>query len=506
MRISSLANSLIFAAPDRRIVALAVPCIILAAYLLGGEVWLLVTSVVLPVPFLLRSTTSRPGPAPADRDGLTGFLVAAAFDQAVDQKLDGLGRRGQITAAFFIEIDGFSQLRARYGDNAAEEVLKAAARRISTAVRSTDIIARVGDARFAICLQPVQLLDLETCLQLAGRMQTALEEPVSLQTVSIHPTCCIGFCLSSRLPKVSGAALGAAAQMALDEARMAGLSSVRAYQAGLRRRAASRRRNDRDASQALEKGQIHAWFQPQVSAATGRITGFEALARWEHPQRGIVPPVEFLPVLQKNGQLEKLAGRMLFQSLSAFKEWRRGGWDVPLIGVNFSGDELHNPSLVDKIRWELDRFSVPPECFSVEVLESVIAGRPNDIVVRNVNGLAALGCHIDLDDFGTGHSSIASIRRFHVARLKIDRSYVTRVDQDLDQQRMVSAIITMANQLGLETLAEGVETAAEQVMLRQLGCAHVQGYGIGRPMTFEDSFAWMRDYTNAQRLPGKTAP
>ncbi len=245
---------------------------------------------------------------------------------------------------------------------------------------------------------------------------------------------------------------------------------------------------------SLEKGQIHAWFQPQVCAGTGKITGFEALARWEHPKRGTVPPMDFLPALQESGQLEHLASRMLFQSLSALKEWRRAGWKVPRVAVNFSGDELHNPSLVDKIRWELDRFSIQPECFSVEVLESVIAGTPNDIVVRNVNGLAALGCQIELDDFGTGHSSISSIRRFHVSRLKIDRSYVTRVDQDLEQQRMVSAIVSMANQLGLETLAEGVETAGEYAMLRQLGCAHIQGYGIGHPMAFEDTFDWMSKY------------
>ncbi|WP_372884364.1 putative bifunctional diguanylate cyclase/phosphodiesterase [Shimia sp.] len=492
MHISELAKSITAHRPDRRLVALAVPCVILTAYLLGGEIWLLLTSLLLPLPLLLRPAGQRSAARAPGRDGLTGFLVAAAFAPAAEERLCGHRRRGLATAVFQVELDGFSTLRTRHGDSAAEAVLKASARRLSAALRSTDIIARAGDARFAVCLDPVSRLDAETCLQLAGRLQARLEQPVALQTVSIHPTASIGYCLSAQLSRATGPSLAEAAQMALEDARIAGPSSVRAYRARLRRRAAARRRSDDEACQALEKGQIHAWFQPQVSTVSGRVTGFEALARWHHPERGIVPPAGFLEALQKAGQLERLAGRMLFQALGAFKEWQRGGWNVPLIGVNFSGDELHDPALVDKIRWELDRFSVQPGCFAVEVLESVIAGTPNDIVVRNVNGLAALGCHIDLDDFGTGHSSIASIRRFHVARLKIDRSYVTRVDQDLDQQRMVSAIITMARQLGLDTLAEGVETAGEQAMLRQLGCTHVQGYGIGRPMAFEDTFAWMR--------------
>jgi len=487
-------------------VALVVPCLILVAYFVGGEVWLLLTGIFLPLPILWMGSGKKPASAIADRDGLTGLLVADAFENAADEKLQDLARQGLQTAAFFLEIDGFSKLRNRFGDSAAEEVLKNASQRIASALRSGDIIARVGDARFAICLDPVRVLDLEMCLQLASRLQTALEEPVSLQTASIHPTCSVGFCLSSRLSRMTGKSLAEAAQMALAEARIAGLSSVRAYQFGFRRRAASRRQNDRDAKHALEQGQIHAWFQPQVSTTSGQITGFEALARWDHPKRGIVSPVEFLPALQQAGQLQNLASCMLFQSLSALKEWRRAGWKVPSVGVNFSGDELHDPGLVDKIRWELDRFSISPECFSVEVLESVIAGTPNDVVERNVNGLAALGCRIDLDDFGTGFSSISSIRRFHVSRLKIDRSYVTRIDQDLEQQRMVSAIITMASQLDLETLAEGVETDAEHAMLQQLGCAHIQGYGIGRPMAFEDSFGWMRDYTATLKSARKTSP
>ena len=139
---------------------------------------------------------------------------------------------------------------------------------------------------------------------------------------------------------------------------------------------------------------------------------------------------------------------------------------------------------------DLDRFDLTPERLTVEVLETVIADMGDDIITRNIAGLATLGCAIDLDDFGTGHASIANIRRFAVGRIKIDRSFIMKVDTDPEQQRMVSAILTMAEQLGLETLGEGVETVGEHAMLAQLGCGHIQGYGLARPMPFEDTLDW----------------
>jgi EAL domain-containing protein (putative c-di-GMP-specific phosphodiesterase class I) len=159
--------------------------------------------------------------------------------------------------------------------------------------------------------------------------------------------------------------------------------------------------------------------------------------------------------------------------------------------VNFSGAELNNPRHVEKIKWEMDRFNLAPPRLSVEVLETVIARAPDDQVTLNINGLVALGCRVDLDDFGTGHASISSIRRFKIDRLKIDRSFVMKADRDPEQQRMISAILTMAERLGLETLAEGVETVGEHALLAQLGCDHVQGFVIGKPMPFNETLDWI---------------
>lgn len=185
---------------------------------------------------------------------------------------------------------------------------------------------------------------------------------------------------------------------------------------------------------------------------------------------------------------------MLREALTALTDWDRRGRRVPRIAVNFSGSELRDPRLPDQLRWELDRYDLTPDRLTVEILETVVAASADDAVVANVAALAAMGCGIDLDDFGTGHASITAIRRFSVRRLKIDRSLISNLDQDREQQKMVSASLSLAERLGLETLAEGVETAAEQAMVAQLGCGHIQGYVLARPMPFDDVTIWMLRY------------
>ena len=207
---------------------------------------------------------------------------------------------------------------------------------------------------------------------------------------------------------------------------------------------ATRSQLKEEITSALNNGQIKAWFQPQISTDTGQVVGFEALARWVHPSKGVIPPAEFLSMIEELNLLERLAEVMTLQSLKAIQAWDRAGLVIPQVGVNFAGPELSNPKLVEKISWELDRFDLQPERLAVEVLETVVARSPDDIVTRNICKLGELGCKIDLDDFGTGHTSIASIRRFSVSRIKIDRSFVMKSDLDPEQQRMISAILTMA--------------------------------------------------------------
>jgi EAL domain-containing protein (putative c-di-GMP-specific phosphodiesterase class I) len=197
--------------------------------------------------------------------------------------------------------------------------------------------------------------------------------------------------------------------------------------------------------------------------------------------------------------MELLGQTMLTQALAAVAELDHKGLRVPTVAVNFSAQELRDPQLPDRLRWSLDRFHLAPSRLTVEVLESVVAGDGDEVIASNISRIAGLGCGVDLDDFGTGNASITAIRRFALNRLKIDRSFVREVDQNRDQQKLVTAILSLAERLELETLAEGVETQAEHALLAQLGCGHVQGYVIAKPMPAEDLAPWLSAHRDSQR-------
>ena len=469
------------------------PAGVLAAYWIGGEPALIGTAVLLPIAFLaLGGFSHRPPPSFPLQGTPKTLLQRDVFRELVDKIHVGTRDRTTGSALFQVQIDEYQSLIDRHGQAAADSVIKRISERIILQMRDQDNIARLGDCTFALCLGPSRHMDLEVCIQMAGRLQTAIEEPVSVDGVSVFVTTSIGFCLCSRSPGISGADWMLAASIALLEAEKRGPSTIRAFSKEMQRVTQAHSALREEVQNALETGQITPWFQPQISTDTGKVTGFEALARWHHPERGMIAPADFLPAIEQAGLLERLAEIIMHHAFTALKSWDYAGVSVPQVGVNFSGSELNNPRLIEKISWELDRFELMPNRLAVEVLETVISGAADDQITLNINGLVALGCHVDLDNFGTGHASISSIRRFKIDRLKIDRSFVMKADRDPEQQRMISAILTMAERLNLETLAEGVETVGEHALLAQLGCNHVQGFGIGKPMPFEETLDWMR--------------
>lgn len=467
------------------------PAIALSAFWIGGEAWLLIVALGLPMLHAISGMGTPPhGPAPAEHVAHADTIEG--LERALDTAMSTAARTGRSTGCIMLAIDDLPDMLDRHGLGATETILLNLSSRIASSLREDDRVVRLPGGEFGIALAPMRHLDLESAIQMAGRLQQSVEEPLSLDATTVYLSCSVGFCLASRNPGTNSVDLVEAARAALADAQQNGPSAIRAFSQRMRKQRNLQGILADEAAFALESGQIQPWFQPQISTDTGRITGFEALARWQHPERGLISPTEFLPVLENSGQLERLGEVILYNALSALRSWDAAGLDVPRVGVNFAAEELHNPKLLDKIKWELDRFDLPAARLSVEVLETVVAATPDDTVSRNINGLAKLGCAIDLDDFGTGHASISSIRRFAVARIKIDRSFVMKVDRDPEQQRMINAILTMAERLGLDTLAEGVETLGEHAMLAQLGCGHVQGFGIARPMPFEQTEAWIR--------------
>ncbi|MBE1282882.1 MAG: EAL domain-containing protein [Rhodobacteraceae bacterium] len=479
------------------------PALTLAAFWMGGETALVLTSLGLPLLFAMIGSLgfwkfSKTG----THDSLTGLLLRQGFEDVIEQTFAATRDSGLRTACFMLELDDYRELSDRHGQSALDTVVTRTGDRILSVLRDGDAVARIGDSRFAICLSGVHQLDLELCIQLAGRLQSAVEEPISLDGLTVYQSCSVGFCMRHKSPGSTAEEWRDATAAALSEAQKHGPSGIRAYSAEIHRQTRTRSDLKAEAANALENGQIQPQFQPQISTDTGMVTGFEVLARWMHPVHGMLPPDMFLPAIEEAGLLERLSQVMLYHALTAVKAWDNAGVIVPRVGVNFARDELRNPGLVDRISWELDRFELTPDRLAVEILETVVSDHPDDIISRNVVGLSKLGCRIDLDDFGTGHASIAAIRRFKISRIKIDRSFVMKADRDPEQQRLIGAVLTMAERLELETLAEGVETVGEHALLAQLGCDHVQGFGIGRPMPFDQTLDWIA----AHQAKLQTAP
>lgn len=481
------------------------PAAALAGFWLGGETMLLIVALGTPVIFLMMGLPGLRPEDDAQTKGLSDIVNSAAAAHMAQQAMEQAHSANMATACVLVEIDGLPD-GTLHADEATVDALRdLSLHRLRGVLRRDDVAVRMSDSRFMILLGPSIRLDLETLLQVATRLQSAVEEPATVDESLRYLSASIGFCGSPRLLKdASGKNLVEAAQVALAEAVANSPSAIRAWSENMRIAHDQQKTLRAEIDRALANGQIQPWFQPQVCTSTGVISGVEALARWIHPERGIVPPGSFLGVLEDSGKMDHLSEVILQHSLTALRSWDQAGLDIPRVSVNFSDPELRDPRLVERIQWELDRFGLTPERLGIEVLETVIASSPEGIVARNIVELGKLGCHIDLDDFGTGHASITSLRRFTVHRLKIDRSFVTRIDRDEEQHRMLAAVLGMADRLGLETLAEGVESVGEHALLAQLGCDHVQGFDIARPMPADKLIDWANDYAlriaDAQRL------
>jgi diguanylate cyclase len=481
----------------RRLPGLLAAAVGLTALALAGGGWsAALAAAALGVALLALATKPARGAAlidPLTRLPLRDGLVSALDDHYARGPAARAG-----TVVFAVAIDDLDGVAAAHGMRAVEEVTCRIARRIAMALRGTDVTAALGDGTFGAAFTTSGHADFEMGIQAAARLQAAARKPIQIDGVRVRVTVSVGFCLARRAARPSGDVALSAALDALAEARAAGPGSIRAYVRPRSGVASPPLADARGAARALEAGQIRAWFQPQVATSTGEITGFEALARWEHHERGILAPGAFIPALEAAGQVERLGEVMLFHALGALRSWDREGLGVPSVAVNFSMNELRNPHLPDRIRWELDRFDLDPARLGVEVLETVVADPEDETVIRTITRLARMGCRIDLDDFGTGYASLAALRRFPVSRIKIDRSFVLGIDEDRDQQDMVAAVASLAARLGLETVAEGVERVAEHAALARLGIGHIQGHAVGRPMPLDDTGGWLARH--AERL------
>ncbi|MEM9811869.1 MAG: EAL domain-containing protein, partial [Pseudomonadota bacterium] len=423
-------------------------------------------------------------------DRFTGLPTAEALALRLDPDMPSLTEHRPTSVAVMLKFVPVGRAIVTLDDTVFRELMREIGKRLSASVGDTAALAFCGQGIFCFVQKRAEP---DSADKLIAKISDQFADAVPVGSARFALRLRYG--LAHVEADDTTARVLARARKALDHAFEADAEAPVTYTPEIGFASEERETLARDLVAALERGEIEGYFQPQVHLGTGRVQGFETLARWHHPTRGMVSPGVFLPIAETHG-LEDMLGRIVTaQAIRALRSWDDAGFGVAQVGVNFSASQLSNPKLVDLMKWSLDEGDIAPQRFAVEVLESITVDGDNDPVLGSLKRLSALGCRIDLDDFGTGFASISGLRRFNADRIKIDRSFVTDLHYNTDNQKMVTVMVNLAKGLRLDVLAEGVETKEEATMLRRLGCNLVQGYFIAKPMPLDATHSWLAEHT-----------
>ena len=389
---------------------------------------------------------------------------------------DTVGPPAGRVAVLFLDLDHFKVVNDSLGHSAGDRLLVAVADRLRAAIRPSDTVARFGGDEFTVLCTGVP--DETTARELADRVAKAVCRPVQLAEGEVFVTASIGIALSGGELETPETLLRNA-DSAMYGAKDHGRSRAELFDAGAHDRAVTHLRTGNELHRALERNELRLHYQPIVSLETGRITGFEALMRWQHPERGMVRPDEFIPLAEESGLIVPM-GRWALQEACRQASWWHAQGAPVTISVNLSPRQLAESTLIDEFAEVLRRTSVDPSAIWLEITESTLM-RDAESAVVTLGKLRALGVHLSVDDFGTGYSSMTYLKRFPVEALKVDRSFVDGLGEESGDTAICTAVVSLAHALGLRAVAEGVETASQMATLRQLGCELAQGYLFGRP-------------------------
>jgi len=410
----------------------------------------------------------------ANFDSLTGLANRYQFRLSLDRALEGAGAAP--CALLLLDLDNFKSVNDSLGHGFGDRLLQVVAKRLKTRVKENGIIARLGGDEFAlICPRVESIPDIAS---LPHTMLDALSEPCYIDGVRLEMRGSIGVALAPQ-DGTTAETLLKSADMALYAAKESGRNTVCFYDAGMDERARSRMTLQNDLAEALELNQFELNYQPQIDLNSNRITGFEALLRWRHPERGFVSPGEFIPVAEETGLIVSIGDWVLKAACFEAMRWP----DDLVIAVNLSAVQFRSSSVVDLVAGTLQKTGLPASRLELEITESSLV-QDSAAARETLQALRAMHVRIALDDFGTGYSSLAYLRIFPLDRLKIDRSFVSVLDdQDSSESHaIVRTIIHLAAALQLQTTAEGVETEAQRDTLREKGCQDMQGYLVSRPL------------------------
>ena len=416
----------------------------------------------------------------ATRDTLTGLANRVRFMEALEQAV----QRERLPparhfAVITLDVDRFKAVNESLGHRTGDEVLMLLGRRLAEQARPGDTVARFGEDEFTVLLDDVD--DTAEAVALAQQLQARLAEPIVAGEREVQLTCCAGVVLSQ--PGACAEDYLRDADVAMYRAKDGGRGRLTLFNHEMRVRAAARLRVESELSEAIDAGQVELYYQPIIRLADMRLAGLEALARWRHPERGLVQPAEFIPIAEDSGLIVPLGRWVMGAAIRQIADWHReigdgGDW---YLSVNVSSREVGRRDLPGETQALLEQHRVPAGRLKLEVTESVLMQEP-EAAARILAELRRLGIRLCIDDFGTGYSSLAYLHRFPFDTLKIDRSFVMDRGRGVESGPIIASIAGLGRSLGKEVVAEGAETAADVERLRELGCDAAQGYYFSPPL------------------------
>ena len=440
----------------------------------------------------------------AYHDNLTGLGNRRLFTAHLRQALAQARRDKGIVAVLFVDLDHFKRVNDTLGHSAGDLFLKALGERLKRCVRETDCVSRglrddahvnvsrFGGDEFIIALSSIT--EASEAAQVATRILTALSDPVIIDDQPVVVRASIGIAIAPN-DGDDVEVLIQNADAAMYQCKNQGRGTFQFYEHAVNELSRESFRLEADLRRALENEELRVHYQPKIEIATGRISGFEALVRWTHPERGVIPPDVFVPLAEKCSLIEKLSGFVLRAAAKQVRGWIESGLPAVRVGVNISAREFGSDSLVQLIEEVLRETSIDARYLEIEITETAMI-ESTEHTARVLERIKQLGVTVALDDFGTGYSSLTYLRQFPVDVVKIDRSFVRDIHTESDDASITAAIISMAHELGLRVVAEGVETEEQLDILRGQGCEEMQGYLFSRPLPEDEATELLRSTTS----------
>ena len=443
------------------------------------------------------------------RDSLTGLPNRDEFHNSIARAVQSCRNTGQHASIMMIDLDMFKRINSTHGYAVGDELLRVVSGRLTDVLRNTDTVARLkyasgvtsiyrlGGDEFGILLTGLDCTDFTG--QIVNRVIESISGQIDIQGNEFHLSCSVGVSL---FPDhgTSAEALVKNASTALYYAKLQGHNISRFYDEDLHRDSLESMQLENDLRHVIERNELELYYQPKIDLATGRVSSMEALVRWHHPELGMIPPGEFIPMAEETGLITTIGYWVLESACHQIRQWQDSGYTDISVAVNLSAVQFSQQDLLKHILNTLNEAGISPGQLELEITESTIM-QNIDAAASTMRALHCSGMHISIDDFGTGYSSLNHLKRFPINTVKIDRSFIRDITTDSDDTAIVSAIISMAHSMGLRVIAEGVETGEQLEILRDLQCNEIQGFLFSPPVSADEATALLGQNIESRLQP-----